>query len=1080
MCISIWNKIVFSLILWGTVFLTGCGGQGSFSVSDPSQTRQDAIEVSQVGVDLLPVDALVTGGFAMPGTKVKVSVSIANQGDSPAVASHMRYYLSTDTHYDDGDKYLNYDKVSALAPAEVGDENANVRIPADWPEGEAYILFIADVKAAVVETDETNNTTFARITVGAEPPAAEGDAPDLRIQDVSLESLGVEAGEILSVHATVINGGNTEADSSRLKYYLSTDSIFDSSDKYLNYDKVDALAVGATSAESANLRIPAAITDGSWYILFVADANIELAEQNESNNTHATLITVGELAGGVPDLRITESSLGLPAVQAGDVLPVQSTIENIGSGGALATQLQYFLSRDVVLDEYDKQVSFDNIEPLGLGGSRVESADLRITANTTGGIWYVILVLDWDNNVVEEDETNNQLALAVEVLVDSPDAVKPDFIGENVTLSAAAGLAGEQIAVTVDVRNIGPLAADVASRLKYYLSTDDVFDPADKYLNYDSVPALDIQGVSSEGANLRIPSETADGNYFFIFVVDDTNVIDEQFETNNALAVPVGVGVEAVAALSEGDDEPELADAADLVIEDLVVTVGEFAPGQKVPVTLNVANRGVADADESRIKYYVSRDTVYDSNDRYGGYDRVDALSVDEVGAESGNPRVPADATGGVWYVLVVADANNDIHEQEEENNVTAVPFMVNVDNPDAELADIIVHDVVISDVYVAPNAKIDVSLSLTNAGVLDAVATRAKFYLSPDEHYDATDLYLEYQDAPALAVGDMTMVDASLRIPHGTEQGTWYLLVFADVNGAVEEQYESNNISPHVLTVDPSGVSSEGYAFNCVDYVTTDSSILSRNTIASMNVLHMGWDNSKDFTALACVLSHFNITALNEVENEEAVQTLVSSLETLTTLDWGYHISEHAVGNAAGMEYYAFVWREDTVSFLEPVGFFDDPEDVIKREPYGANFQMGEFDFTLVAFHQRCGKTLAVRRAEANHFAQIIEYFQNANGDENDVLVGGDFNLPGDDYSFTAVGWNGVTYSVDPEQATSISAEGLRNSFDNIFYQSQYTTELVNHGVLDFTKGNQATLRRTVSDHIPVWIEVDTSVDDD
>ncbi len=1080
MCISIRNKITFSLILWGTLFLSACGAQDGAQLSDDSQMRQDAIEATKVGVDLVAIDAVVTGGYAMPGTQVKVSVSIANQGTEAAAASQMRYYLSTDSIYDDGDKYLNYDKVSALASTEASDENANVRIPADWPEGDAFILFVADVKSEVTEADETNNTVFASITVGAEAPATDGDAPDLTVEDVSLESFGVEAGEKISVHATVVNNGTVEANASRLKYYLSADATYDGGDKYLNYDKVDALAVGATSAESANLRIPAETADGSWYILFVADANIELVEQNESNNTHATLITVGELVGGVPDLRITESALGLPAVQAGDALPIQSTIANAGSGAAEATQLQYFLSRDVVLDEYDKQVSFDNIEPLGLGGSRVESADLRITANTTGGIWYVILVLDLENTVVEEDESNNQLALPVEVLVDSPDAVKPDFVSENITLSAAAGLAGEQIAVTVDVRNVGPLAADVASRLKYYLSTDDVFDPADKYLNYDSVPALASQGVSAEGANLRIPSETADGNYFFIFVVDDTNVVDEQFETNNAVAVPVGVGEDAVAALSEGEDEPALAEAADLVIEDLVVAVGDFAPGQKVPVTLNVANRGVADADESRIKYYVSRDTVYDSNDRYGGYDRVDALAVDETGAESGNPRVPADATGGVWYVLVVADANNDIDEQEEENNVTAVPFMVDVDNPDADLADIIVHDVVISDVYVAANAKIDVSLSLTNAGVLDAAETRVKYYLSPDEHYDATDLYLEYQDAPALAVGDMTMVDASLRIPHSTEQGTWYLLVFADVNGAVEEQYESNNISPHILTVDPSGAAEDAYAFDCVDYVTTDSSVLSRNTIASMNVLHLGWENSKDFEALACVLSHFNITALNEVESEEAIQTLVAALEALTALDWGYHISEHAVGNAAGMEYYAFVWREDTVSFLEPVGFFDDPEDVIKREPYGANFQMGEFDFTLVAFHQRCGNTLSVRRAEASHFASIIEFFQNANGGENDVLIGGDFNLPGDDYSFTAVGWNGVTYSVDPEQATSISAEGLRNSFDNIFYQSQYTTELQNQGVLDFTKGNHATLRRTVSDHIPVWIEVDITVDDD
>ena len=1080
MCISIRNLSVFSVLFIGVQSLVGCGVSSSAEFSHDSQIHQAAIEASQAGVDLVAIDAEVAGGFAAPGSKVEVSVSIANQGVEPAEASQMRYYLSADSIYDDADQYLNYDKVSVLESTEASAETANVRIPADWPEGDAYILFVADAKSTVTEVDETNNTAAASLNIGFESPEAEGDGPDLMIQGVSLESFGIEAGERLSVSATVVNHGSTASDPSRLKYYLSADETLDSGDKYLNYDKVGALDVAATSSETANVRIPANTEDGSWYILFVADASGEVVEQNESNNTHATLITVGELSGGVADLRIASASLVSSSVQVGEVLPLQTTIENAGTGAATATQLQYFLSRDTALDEHDRQLSFDTIEPLGLGGTRVESADLRINSTTTGGFWYVILALDLENNVVEEDETNNQLTLAIEVLVDSPDANKPDLVAENITLSAEAELAGEQINASLDVRNIGPMPSLVTSRLKYYLSVDDVFDSADKYLNYDAVDALESQAISSENANLRIPSDTADGSYFLIFVVDDTNVVDEQYETNNALAVPFGVGAEAVADLTGGEEEPELTEAADLVIEALTVAVGDFEPGQKVPVSLEVVNRGAASAEQSRIKYYVSRDTIYDSNDRYGGYDRVTALAVNEMGTESANPRVPTDATGGVWYVLVVADANNEVAEQEEDNNVTAIPFMVNVDNPDAELADIFVHDVVISDAYVAANTKIDLSLSLTNAGLLDAASTRVKFYISPDEHYDATDHYLDYRDAQALALGETAVIEAGVRIPHGLAQGTWYLLIVADVNGAVEEQYESNNISPHVLTIDPSGALNEAYAYACPDYLTTDTSILSRNTIASMNVLHMGWGNSKDFAGLACVLSHFNITALNEVENEEAVQTLVTHLESLTSQNWGYHISDHAVGRAGSVEYYAFVWREDVVSFLEPVGFFDDPEDVIKREPYGANFQMGAFDFTLVAFHQRCGKNLAVRRAEAGHFAEIIEFFQNANGDENDVLIGGDFNLPGDDYAFTAVGWNGVTYSVDPEQATSIGADGLSNPFDNFFYQSQFTTEILGQGVLDFTKGNHATLRRSVSDHIPVWLEVDISVDDD
>ena len=65
--------------------------------------------------------------------------------------------------------------------------------------------------------------------------------------EASLESYGVEAGEKISVRATVVNTGTTASELSRLKYYLSQDDTFDSGDKYLNYDKVSALAVGGAA-----------------------------------------------------------------------------------------------------------------------------------------------------------------------------------------------------------------------------------------------------------------------------------------------------------------------------------------------------------------------------------------------------------------------------------------------------------------------------------------------------------------------------------------------------------------------------------------------------------------------------------------------------------------------------------------------------------------------------------------------------------------------------------------------------------------------------------------------------------------
>ena len=380
----------------------------------------------------------------------------------------------------------------------------------------------------------------------------------------------------------------------------------------------------------------------------------------------------------------------------------------------------------------------------------------------------------------------------------------------------------------------------------------------------------------------------------------------------------------------------------------------------------------------------------------------------------------------------------------------------------------------------VVSGTKVELATTVVNIGVLDAPATRAKFFLSQDEQLDGGDSYLDYRDVSALVVDESEALSASLRIPHGTADGSWYLLTVLDVRGDVEEQYETNNVIPTEVVVDAGGAVDAEYAFACPDYITTDSTLLDMSTIASLNALHFGWENSKDIEALACVVSHFNLVGLSEVETEVAVISLVDALEQMTSVSWSYLMSDRKVGNANGTEYYAFVWQDDSVEMTGSLGHFDDPNDVIKREPYGANFRMGAFDFTFAVFHQRCGTTLEDRRAEAIHFGDIYTFFQNANGDEQDVLIGGDFNLPGNDYSFTAVSEGLVTYSVDPQQPTSISGEGLRNPYDNIFFDDAMVTERVGQGVLDFTKLNHSTVRQTVTDHIPVWMAFDTTVDDD
>ena len=182
---------------------------------------------------------------------------------------------------------------------------------------------------------------------------------------------------------------------------------------------------------------------------------------------------------------------------------------------------------------------------------------------------------------------------------------------------------------------------------------------------------------------------------------------------------------------------------------------------------------------------------------------------------------------------------------------------------------------------------------------------SRLKFYWSEDEHYDAQDRLITVGFQPRIC--ESFEVEATLRVPFEADFGAAYLLIVLDVEGRVPERFESNNVYPQLLTVDALGLGESPPAFGCPDDLTMDPTIDRDHTIGSMNVLHMGWDNGKDYGALACVLSHFAISALNEVESEDAMGELERALEATTQEGWSYHIA-HGKWYKDGSEYYLYL----------------------------------------------------------------------------------------------------------------------------------------------------------------------------
>ena len=264
--------------------------------------------------------------------------------------------------------------------------------------------------------------------------------------------------------------------------------------------------------------------------------------------------------------------------------------------------------------------------------------------------------------------------------------------------------------------------------------------------------------------------------------------------------------------------------------------------------------------------------------------------------------------------------------------------------------------------------------------------------------------------------------------------------------------------------------------------FILSTLSLADEAYIASFNILRLGVAK-KDMVQTAKILEGFDIVGLVEVINRDGVEELVDELNKQSDEKWDYHISPFGVGSSKYKEYFAYVYKKDKVKFIKSEGFYKNGKSSLLREPYGATFQIGNFDFTFVLVHTIYGNNESQRKAENYKMVDVYNYFQDRDEKENDILIAGDFNLYALDESFRPLYKHAdkITYAIDPAIKTTIGAKGRANSYDNFFFSQKYSQEFTgSSGALDFSGDNPKLMREIVSDHIPVFIVVETSKDDD
>ncbi len=140
-----------------------------------------------------------------------------------------------------------------------------------------------DYQIKISESSQTRCTDLSDNYFTIQSTAPPTQKPDLVIQAIDvLDGTGPE----IRYQTTIKNQGDAAAGESTLKFYLSSDTQINSSDHYIDSWTVSGtLAAGSSKASGERTVTVTGVDEGEYYLGAIADANGQVSESNEGNNS---------------------------------------------------------------------------------------------------------------------------------------------------------------------------------------------------------------------------------------------------------------------------------------------------------------------------------------------------------------------------------------------------------------------------------------------------------------------------------------------------------------------------------------------------------------------------------------------------------------------------------------------------------------------------------------------------------------------------------------------------------------------------------------------------------------------------
>lgn len=303
------------------------------------------------------------------------------------------------------------------------------------PDGDAltYTVWSTNSDAAAVSVSGSvvtmrpvaTRTATTTVTVRAQDPGGLAASlrfavtvtvvsPDL-VVDVSPDSVVAAPGVAFEYVAAVRNEGNAASAATRVRTFVSADSVVTTSDELVG-DGADVPALGPRETSSRTASFTASSSSAQGTVFYVGECvdPVEGELDTENNCSRALKVTIS-----APDLVVGMSPDSVATVPGGSVR-LTVTIRNQGGVGAAATRVRTFESADRVITTSDNEIGVPaDVPALGAG----ESARGRVTVTVRGSAspGTVLYLGQCADAVQGESNTGNNCSNAVAIVVRAAD-----------------------------------------------------------------------------------------------------------------------------------------------------------------------------------------------------------------------------------------------------------------------------------------------------------------------------------------------------------------------------------------------------------------------------------------------------------------------------------------------------------------------------------------------------------------------------------------------------------------------------------------------------------------------------------